>query len=148
MSTQKLNSTSIKDKFETLFEQSPEEKVDHRAHMLSFLFLSEADKAMESKGWTRKQLAKEIGTSASYLTQLFRGDRLLNLKTVAKIEMALSLEFQISESTNRKQQKEYAQFFVTQDEKQISTKKVSSPYYDKKAYKSYSGCNIHELRAA
>jgi len=56
---------------------------------------SEFQKAMDRKGWTRKRLAKEIGTSASYLTQLFRGDRLLNFKTVAKIEAALGIEFEI-----------------------------------------------------
>ncbi|MEX2410647.1 MAG: helix-turn-helix transcriptional regulator, partial [Candidatus Paceibacterota bacterium] len=75
-----------------------EEQVEHRAQMLSYIFLSEAQKAMDRKGWARKQLAKEIGTSASYLTQLFRGDRLLNLKTVAKIEAALKINFGVSAS--------------------------------------------------
>jgi transcriptional regulator with XRE-family HTH domain len=40
---------------------------------------------------------EEIGTSASYLTQLFRGDRLLNFRTIAKIEAALNIEFKIQE---------------------------------------------------
>jgi ribosome-binding protein aMBF1 (putative translation factor) len=97
MNTKQLNSTEeIRNEFQKLFEKSPEEQVEHRAQLLSYIFLSEAQKAMDRKGWTRKQLADEIGTSASYLTQLFRGDRLLNFKTVAKIEGALDVRFQIN----------------------------------------------------
>ncbi len=97
MSTKPSNSTEeIRNEFQKLFEKSPEEQVEHRAQMLSYIFLSEAQKTMDRKGWTRKQLADEIGTSASYLTQLFRGDRLLNLKTVAKIEAALGIEFEVN----------------------------------------------------
>ncbi len=100
MSTKPSNSTEeIRNEFQKLFKKSPEEQVEHRAQMLSYIFLSEAQKAMDRKGWTRKRLADEIGTSASYLTQLFRGDRLLNFKTVAKIEAALGIEFDITAST-------------------------------------------------
>jgi len=96
MSTKKSNNTEkIRSEFQKLFEKSPDEQVEHRAQMLSWIFLSEAQKVMDRKGWPRKRLAKEIGTSASYLTQLFRGDRLLNFKTVAKIEAALDIEFEI-----------------------------------------------------
>ncbi len=97
MSTKKSNSTEeIRAEFQKLFKQSPEEQVEHRAQMLSYTFLSEAQKAMDNKGWTRSQLADEIGTSASYLTQLFRGDRLMNLKTLAKIEIVLDIEYTIN----------------------------------------------------
>jgi transcriptional regulator with XRE-family HTH domain len=99
MSTKQSNSTEeIRNEFQKLFEKSPEDQVEHRAQLLSYIFLSEAQKAMDRKGWTRKQLADEIGTSASYLTQLFRGDRLLNFKTVAKIETALGIGFEITAS--------------------------------------------------
>lgn len=96
MSIKKLNSSEkIRKEFQQLFEKSPEEQIEHRAQMLSFIFLSEAQKAMDRKDWTQKRLAEEIGTSASYLTQLLRGDRLLNLKTVAKIESALDIRFEL-----------------------------------------------------
>jgi transcriptional regulator with XRE-family HTH domain len=148
MSTRNLNSKSIKKEFQALFEQSPEERIEHRAQILSYIFLSEAEKAMERKGWNKKQLADEIGTSASYLTQLFRGDRLLNFKTIAKIEHAFSLEYQISETANNASTKEYSRFFVTQDEVNLNTSKVNSQDKDKWTYRSYSGCTVHELRAA
>lgn len=89
---------NIRSEFQKLFEQPPEEQIEHRAKMLSYIFLSEVQKAMDRKKWTRKQLAEEIGMSASYLTQLYRGDRLLNFKTVAKIEAALDINFSVSVS--------------------------------------------------
>src|SRR5690625_5307001 len=109
MNTKQSNSIEeIRNEFQKLFEKSPEEQVEHRAQMLSYIFLSEAQKVMDRKGWTRKQLADEIGTSASYLTQLFRGDRLLNFKTVAKIEYALDLKYGIYEESNQRiEMKEY-----------------------------------------
>ena len=148
MSTQKLNNTEIKNAFQVLFEQSAEEKVEHRAHMLSYIFLSEAEKAMERKGWSKKQLAEQLGTSASYLTQLFRGDRLLNLKTIAKIEQALSLEYQITQQTNAAKNKQYTRFFVESDNKNMNINSVLPHDCDQNAYKSYAVCTIHEIKAA
>lgn len=101
MSPKSSNSTvKIRKEFQKLFKKSPEEQVEHRAQMLSYIFLSEAQNAMDRKDWTRKKLAQEIGTSASYLTQLFRGDRLLNFKTVAKIEAALGIRFDVYVAAN------------------------------------------------
>lgn len=107
----------IRNKFQKLFEKSPEEQVGHRAQMLSYFYLSETQKAMDRKDWTLKQLADEIGTSASYLTQLFQGDRLLNFKTVAKIEYALDLKYGIYEESNQKvEMKEYLDLFFEDEE--------------------------------
>src|SRR5690625_2569316 len=103
MNTKQSNSVEeIRNEFQKLSEKSHEEKVEHRAQMLSYIFLSEAQKAMDRKGWTRKQLADEIGTSANYLTQIFRGDRILNFKMVAKIEYALDLKYGIYEESNQR----------------------------------------------
>lgn len=104
MSIQRLsNAEQIRQEFQKLFEMTPEEQIEHRSQMLSYIFLSEVEKALEKRGWTHKQLADEIGTSASYLTQLFRGNRLLNFKTIAKIEMALDLRFIISTDSEQEQ---------------------------------------------
>src|SRR5690625_7689328 len=112
MNTKQSNSIEeIRNEFQKLFEKSPEEQVEHRAQMLSYIFLSEAQKVMDRKGWTRKQLADEIGTSASYLTQRFRGDRLLNFKTVAKIEYALDLKYGIYEESNQRIEMEESELF-------------------------------------
>lgn len=61
MSTKQSNRTeNIRSEFQKLFEESPEEQVEHRAQMLSYIFLSEAQKVMDRKGWTRKQLKKDF----------------------------------------------------------------------------------------
>lgn len=116
--------------------------------MLSFFFLSEAEKAMNRKGWTKKRLAKEIDTSASYLTQLFRGDRLLNFKNIAKIEQALSLKYEITEESNRTEEfKPYIDFFIDSADMENDLP-TSRPDYDSEPYESVVGCEIYDLRAA
>ncbi len=102
------SSKHIYQEFEKLFAQSTKEKIETRAHILSLIFLSEAENSMDRKGWTKKRLAEEIGTSASYLTQLFRGDRLLNFKTIAKIEAALEINFDITASKSPKRDINYS----------------------------------------
>ena len=51
---------------------------------------------MEQEGITRKELATRIGTSPSYITQLFRGDKILNLTMMARIQEACNIKFDIS----------------------------------------------------
>ena len=63
--------------------------------MMMFQFLSEVEKVMENRKINKKDLAKIIGTSSSYVTQLFRGDKLINFKTLAKIKKGLNLKFEI-----------------------------------------------------
>lgn len=149
MSTKQSNSIEeIRNEFQKLFEKSPEEQVEHRAQLLSYIFLSEAQKAMDRKGWTRKQLADEIGTSASYLTQLFRGDRLLNFKTVAKIEYALDLKYGIYEESNQKvEMKEYLDFFF-EDEEMENLPFDEQQKYMPDDYDDVGECIIYDLRAA
>lgn len=96
MNTSNSISKTIINDFEKLFSLSSEDKIEERAQMISFLFLSEFEKVLVERGWTKKHLAKRIGTSPSFLTQLFRGDRLLSLKMIAKIEQALNVEIRIS----------------------------------------------------
>jgi plasmid maintenance system antidote protein VapI len=92
------NSETLKAKFKDLFNLSENEKIEHDAQMLSFIVLSEFEKILVEKGWSRKDLADKIGTSPSYITQLFRGDRLLNFKMIAKMQKALNAEINISVS--------------------------------------------------
>jgi transcriptional regulator with XRE-family HTH domain len=36
-----------------------------------------------------------IGTTPSYVTQLFRGNKIINLETIARMQLALNVEFEI-----------------------------------------------------
>ena len=44
---------------------------------------------------SKKDLATAIGTSASYITQLFRGNKMINLEMLAKIQQALEIDYDI-----------------------------------------------------
>src|SRR5690606_18002123 len=62
--------------------------------------LSEIQTILDLKKMTRKQLADLIGTSASYLTQLYTGNKIMNLVTMAKIKKVLDLNIEIKVVNN------------------------------------------------
>lgn len=68
----------------------------HNARMIMYKFLSEVERLCDERELSRSDLAKMIGTSRSYITQLFRGNKLINLETLAKLEESLDIEFKIS----------------------------------------------------
>jgi len=69
-----------------------------------FRFLDIIDHKREEMGWTRKQLAAQLGTSASYITQLYRGDKLVNMPFLAKIQKVFDFRFDISETKSYQDQ--------------------------------------------
>jgi len=98
MSTKSYNPQEIKEAFDQLFNGFTEkEKLENDAKLMMFRFLDIVDRKREELGLNRKQLAQKLGTSASYITQLYRGDKLVNMITLAKFKKALDLEFEISE---------------------------------------------------
>ncbi|WP_276362773.1 helix-turn-helix domain-containing protein [Daejeonella sp. H1SJ63] len=97
MTTRKSSTPNqIKTSFDQLFNNfTDEELLEQEARLLSFQFLSEIESAMEKQRMSKKDLAEKVNTSASYITQLFRGDRLANFNILAKIQRALDLKFEI-----------------------------------------------------
>ncbi len=82
--------------FEKLFEfDNIEDQVRHETQMIMFRFLSEIENVLEEKGMNKTQLSKMIGCSPVWLTQIWRGDKKLNFETVAKIQIALNIKFNI-----------------------------------------------------
>ena len=63
--------------------------------LLMYRFLSEVEKISEERGISRKELAQMIGTSPSFVTQLFQGTKTVNLTTLAKFQKALNFTFRI-----------------------------------------------------
>jgi len=92
MST-KLTTDQIITEFKKILSLTPEEKIDLDARLLAFKFMSLIEEAMNQKGLTRAQLAKRIGTSKSYITQLFRGDKAPNWRLLSKIAQVLEIDF-------------------------------------------------------
>jgi transcriptional regulator with XRE-family HTH domain len=77
-----------------------EQDIDHEAKMIMYRFLSEVERVSEDMHLNRKEIAARIGTSASYITQLFRGNKLINMHTIAKFQELLNIKFEIKAIPN------------------------------------------------
>lgn len=97
--TTKLNEIDdIVNSFNSLFDNlSDQDKLDNEAKLIMFRFLDIVERKREEIGWTRKQFAEKVGISASFITQILRGDKLINMTTLAKIQRVLEIQFDISE---------------------------------------------------
>jgi len=93
---------TISKEFETLFTfQDEKEELDHEAQMIMFRFLSEIEEYQATgKNLKKNELASKLGVSASYITQLFKGDKLLNFTMLAKIQKAFHITFEIKARKN------------------------------------------------
>lgn len=98
----------FKDKFEinkefsSLFEfDSEKEEIQNDAYMLMFKFLSELERVTDNSIY-KKDLAKALNTSRSFISQLFSGNKLANLTTLAKLQQAYNLTFEIKAILNNK----------------------------------------------
>ena len=76
--------------------QNEEEAIEVSAHSLAGAFLVKVEEILEEKKISKKELAKKIGTSSSYLSQIFYSKVLLNFKTLAKIEKVLNIKFDVT----------------------------------------------------
>lgn len=75
--------------------KNEEEELYHESRMIMFRILSEVERLCEENGMKKKDLAKAIGTSPSYVTQLFNGDKLINLETIAKLQKVFNIVFHL-----------------------------------------------------
>jgi len=97
MSTSLKNKKGIQKAFQNLLEPaSREEKLELETLMLSARFLSAVEQVCQKRNILKKDLALMIGTSPSYITQLFRGNKIINLETIARMQLALNIEFKIN----------------------------------------------------
>lgn len=111
--------------FDSLFDN---QEIDYEveAKVLASKVLSEISTITDKKELNRKSVAKLIGTSASYLTQLYRGSKLLNFITLAKLKDKLDLDFEIKikekEYSNSDISFNYGNFTreISQDSKKFS----------------------------
>jgi len=78
--------------FDTIGES---DRLQIETRLLMYRFLSEIEHITDSRGITRKELAKLAGTSASYITQLYQGKKIINLQMLTRIKKALNIDFKI-----------------------------------------------------
>jgi transcriptional regulator with XRE-family HTH domain len=90
-----MKNFEVADEYADLFSSSPEEKNKVDALILAARFLEIVSSEMKQQNMTRKALAAAMGTSASWLTQLFRGDKLPNLETLTLMGKILGISFEI-----------------------------------------------------
>ncbi len=92
-----MTSENIKKQFDELSKEAINaNKYQIEADLLAARFIDIIIQQIETKNITRKELAKMIGTSASYITQVFSADKTINFITLAKIKDVLGIDFAIS----------------------------------------------------
>lgn len=81
---------------EIILPSSKDEKLTFEAQMIHLDFIARLSDIMRFKGIkSKKELAELLGTSQSYITQLFSGEKLINLKLLAKIQNILGIKYAI-----------------------------------------------------
>ncbi|MDZ4810041.1 MAG: helix-turn-helix transcriptional regulator [Bacteroidota bacterium] len=80
---------------EILSSISKTDKYDVDAKLIMAHFINGILSVMESTDVSRKDLAGKIGTSASFITQVFKGTKSINFLTLAKIQEALNIKFTV-----------------------------------------------------
>lgn len=150
MTTRKSSTTlEIKNSFDDFFNSySKEELLEQEARLLSFHFLSGVEQALEQQRISKKLLAEKVGTSASYITQLFRGDRLPNFYILAKMQDALGLKFEIKvQDVAVGNEKTEFEFPEIQDQHGFWVFKNIKPDYEKPSVADFKG-DYNEAKVA
>jgi len=91
-----MNTKNYIDKLQSTFRHETfEEELAFETEMIVAAFLSEIEKAADEQGIKRKELAEKIGTSASYITQIMKGNKIPNLKTLTALGLAVGRKFDV-----------------------------------------------------
>lgn len=78
-----------------------EEKLELEAELLHLKFIKVIEEAMKQENILKKDMAERLSTSKSYITQLFSGDKLLNMKMLARFQQVLDISFEIEAQKKR-----------------------------------------------
>lgn len=98
MTTKYTNQDAV-DFFHDIFNPTGEDLINVKAYDLMGQYLTQIEQALDDQSMTQKELANKIDTSASYISQFFNLNKLINFKTLAKIELALDINFELKQSS-------------------------------------------------
>lgn len=88
------NNINFKDEIKKAFKfKSEDEKDDFRADVIHINIIQSVLDQMKKQNLTKADIAKSLNISKSFITQLFSGNKLLNLKFIAKLERILNCKF-------------------------------------------------------
>ena len=82
--------------------ETDEQKLQFEAEMIHLDIVFQIIRKMEEKDMNKSELAQKLKTSKGYITQLFTGDKLLNIKTLAKLQRMFNAKFKIDFVEKRK----------------------------------------------
>lgn len=84
---------------------TPEFQLLSRAHVLQGRYMVQIEKALDQRGWKKRDLAARLKVSPSYISRLFTADQFTNFKMLARIEQVLGIQFErVSASSETPQQ--------------------------------------------
>ncbi len=132
MTTKYTNQETI-DFFNDIFNPTGDALINTKAYDLMGQYLTQIEQALENQDMTQKQLADKIGTSASYISQFFNLNKLINFKTLAKIELALGINFELKQTNNMKNK-----HIITPPEEKFSIKQVTFSVSNDEFYALYA----------
>ncbi len=69
------------------------ETEEHKFIEKLFIITNELSRIMEEKGINNTELAKRMETSPSYITQIFRLNKNISIKTLIRLCQALEIDF-------------------------------------------------------
>jgi len=86
----------VNPEFDFLFSSANhEEEIEKIADRISSRIVNEIELLCAERNLRQRELAEGLNTSASYITQLFRGDKRINLVFLAKIEDYFKVTFDV-----------------------------------------------------
>lgn len=118
------------DKLNRMLEfRSEGEKTRLEEELLHLKFIASIEEIMDQKDINRTELASILNSSRSYVSQLFSGYKMINIRTLSKIQKALNVTFRIQAIDNKK----------------IKFRKVSCGLHKKVSIKDYPGTDKDHL---
>jgi len=112
-------------------------KVRLNALVLQDRFISEVDVLMEQHNLNKKELAKKLGVSSSFITQVFKGKKFMNFSNLAKLQEVFNIEFKIQTVSRVEIERDtklycgdYFKYLLTKKEMSGISHQVINPSYN------------------
>lgn len=110
---------------------SDEEKLQFEAEMLHLNTMSLIEKLMKNHNMNKKDLAKKLNISQSFITQLFTADKFINYKLLAKLQRIFNINFTIDVKSNIESNNYDNELVIAEFNKKINPKIISLLDYHK-----------------
>lgn len=96
----KSDNIDVNPEFDHLFSfENKDVELQYKADAISLRILSEVEKICGKRNIKKAALASSVGTSKSYITQLFSGAKQVNMMIMAKFEDVLNITFHFRTSS-------------------------------------------------